>query len=205
VSKRPSTSRRARPQRRPIRHGATFAEAAALARETAAEHGHPFLHAYDDPAVVAGQGTAGAEVVADDPDVDALVVATGGGGLAAGTALAAEGRRLVTVEPEHCRCLHDALVAGKPVDSAVDSVAASALGASRVGNVPFGILSAYGAESLLVEDEQLLRARDRLWDECRIAVEPAAAAPFAAWLAGRVPGALPCLVLCGANSDWVPA
>ncbi|MFR9754903.1 pyridoxal-phosphate dependent enzyme [Streptomyces sp. TR06-5] len=128
-----------------------------------------------------------------------------GGGLAAGTALAADGRHVVSVEPEHCCCLHEAFAAGEPVDATVDSVAASALGASRAGDLPFAVLRAHGAASVLVDDTQILAARDRLWDAFRIAVEPAAAAPFAAWLAGRVPGELPCLVLCGANSTWQPA
>lgn len=57
----------------------------------------------------------------------------------------------------------------------------------------------------LVGDGQILAARDRLWEELRLAVEPAAAVPFAAWLAGQVPGEQPCLVLCGANADWRPA
>lgn len=185
-----------------VRHGTTFAEAASAASDAAARPGHRFLHPYDDPAVVAGQATVAAEIVADAPGVDAIATAVGGGGLAAGTALASAGRRVVAVEPERCRCLHDALAAGEPVDSAVDSVAASATGASRVGVVPFGILAAHDVSSVLVGDEQILEARDRLWEECRIAVEPAAAVPFAAWLAGRVRGDPPCLILCGANADW---
>ncbi|WP_199439198.1 serine/threonine dehydratase [Umezawaea beigongshangensis] len=187
-----------------IRHGASYAEAALAAREAARAPGASYVEAYDSPVVIAGQGTVAAEVVADAPDVDAVAVAVGGGGLAAGTALAADGRTTVAVEPEHCRALHDALEAGRPVDSAVDSVAASALGATRVGEVPFGVLSTRPVRSVLVSDAELLAARDRLWDEFRLAVEPAAAVPFAAWLAGRVPGELPCVVLCGANTDWLP-
>jgi threonine dehydratase len=60
-------------------------------------------------------------------------------------------------------------------------------------------------ELVHVSDGEILAARDRLWEELRIAVEPAAVAPFAAWLAGRIPGSRPCLVLCGANDDWRPA
>lgn len=186
-----------------VRHGSTFAEAALAAAEVAARPGHRFLHPYDDPAVIAGQGTVAAEIMADAGDVDAIAVAVGGGGLAAGTALALGRRRLVAAEPEHCCCLYDALAAGRPVDSAVDSVAASATGATRVGEIPFAILA--GREemsSVLVSDKQILEARDRLWEECRIAVEPAAAIPLAAWLAGQVPGERPCLVLCGANAEW---
>ncbi|GAA3461671.1 serine/threonine dehydratase [Saccharothrix longispora] len=182
-----------------IRHGDTYAEAVLAARETPGF----YLEAYDSPDVVAGQGTVAAEVVQDDPDVDVIAVAVGGGGLAAGTALGS-GLPTVAVEPERCCALHRALAAGEPVDSEVASVAASALGATRVGEVPFGVLRAHDVRSVLVSDAELLAARDRLWEEFRLAVEPAAAVPFAAWLAGRVPGELPCVVLCGANTDWTP-
>ncbi len=180
-----------------IRAGATYAEAVEVARENTGF----YVEAYNDPFVVAGQGTVAAEVVADAPDVDVIAVAVGGGGLAAGTALA--GRHVAAVEPEHCRSLHDALAAGEPVDSEIDSVASSALGATRVGAVPFEVLRAASVSSVLVSDAELLSARDRLWEEFRLAVEPAAAVPFAAWLHGRVPGTV-CVVLCGANTDWTP-
>jgi threonine dehydratase len=178
-----------------VRDGATYADAAAAAH---AEPGR-YLHAYDQPEVVAGQGTVAAEIVAAAPEVDAIVVAAGGGGLAAGTTLAAAGRRTVTVEPEHCRAVHAALAAGAPVDVGIDSVAASALGATRIGDLAFELLTAAAAVALLVSDAEIVAARDLLWEEFRLRVEPAAAAPFAAWLAGRVPGERPCLVLCGAN------
>jgi threonine dehydratase len=183
-----------------VRAGDTYAEAAKLAMEQPGA----YLPAYDHPDVIAGQGTVAAEIVADAPDVDALVVAVGGGGLAAGTVQGGGGLRTVAVEPESCRALHDALAAGTPVDSPVDSVAADALGATRVGVLPFRVLSQADVLSVLVTDGEILAARDRLWEEFRLAVEPAAAAPFAAWLAGAVPGKLPCLVVCGANTDWIP-
>ncbi len=119
-----------------------------------------------------------------------------------GPCWAALGRHVVAVEPEGCRALHDALAAGRPVDSTVDSIASSALGATRVGDVPFEILR--DVRSVLVPDAEILAARDRLWEEFRLAVEPAGAVPFAAWLAGAVPGELPCLIVCGANTDWQP-
>ncbi|WP_245931618.1 serine/threonine dehydratase [Actinokineospora auranticolor] len=187
-----------------VRHGASYAEASAAALNEARETGALYVPAYDNPLVVAGQGTCAAEAVADAPDIDTVVVAVGGGGLAAGTVVGS-GKPVVVVEPENCRALHDALAAGKPVDSVVDSVASSALGATRVGTVPFAVVQAGAATSVLVSDAELLAARDRLWEEFRIAAEPAAAVPLAAWLAGRVPGELACLVICGANSDWVPA
>jgi threonine dehydratase len=257
-----------------VRHGMVYAEAERAARAYAADAGLPYLPAYDDPDVVAGQGTVALEVAEQAPDCDAVVVAVGGGGLVAGTCLAAGagaagasaagsgaagsgaagsgaagsgaggagsgaggagaagagaagsgaggagsgaggagaagaggavgGRTVVAVEPAGCACLHAAIAAGEPVDAAVDSVAASALGATRIGRVPFAVLRAAPPRLALVSDAELLAARDRLWDEFRLAVEPAGAAPFAAWLAGRVPGAHPCLVVCGANAPWTP-
>ncbi len=186
-----------------VRHGATYGEAVLAALTEARAPGVRYLPAYDDPDVVAGQGTATAEAVADAPEVDAVVLAAGGGGLAAGAVLAAGDRTVAVVEPEGCCCVHRALATGRPVDAPVDSVAASALGATRVGEVPFAVLAGATAAdvvSVLVTDAELLAARDRLWEEFRLAVEPAAAVPFAAWLAGRVPGERACLVLCGANT-----
>jgi threonine dehydratase len=187
-----------------IRAGATYAEAAAAAKAASGEPGTRYLHAYDDPAVVAGQGTAAAEVIADLPEIDAVAVAVGGGGLAAGTAAAIGERITYAIEPENCCALHQALASGHPVDVPIDSVAASALGATRVGTVPFSILDSPRTRSVLVSDAELLAARGRLWEEFRLAVEPAAAVPFAAWLAGRIDADLPCLILCGANADWLP-
>jgi threonine dehydratase len=183
-----------------VRHGATYGEAAVAALAEAQAPGARYVPAYDDPVVVAGQGTVTAEAVADAPEIDAVVVAAGGGGLSAGAALASGGRTVVVVEPEGCCCVHRALEAGRPVDAPVDSVAASALGATRVGEVPFAVLLSADVVSVLVTDAELLVAQDRLWEEFRLAVEPAAAVPLAAWLAGRVPGERACLVLCGANT-----
>jgi threonine dehydratase len=183
-----------------VRAGDTYAEAAKLAQEQPGM----YLPAYNHPDVIAGQSTLAAEIVADASDVDTIVVAVGGGGLAAGTALGADGRKVVLAEPTNCRCMHDALAAGTPVDSPVDSIAADALGATRAGDLPFEILAQANALSVLVDDSDILAARDRLWDEFRLAVEPAAALPLAAWLNGVVPGELPCLIVCGANADWAP-
>jgi threonine dehydratase len=188
-----------------VRHGAVYAEAERAARAHAAGAGLPYLPAYDHPDVVAGQGTVAREAVAQAPECDSIVVAVGGGGLVAGTTLGAgPARTVVAVEPTGCACLHAAVAAGEPVDAPVDSVAASALGATRVGRVPFAVLAASPPRLALVSDADLLAARDRLWDEFRLAVEPAGAAPFAAWLAGLVPGEHPCLVVCGANAPWAP-
>lgn len=187
-----------------VRVGEHYAVAAEAAREQADSEGARYLHAFDDALVVAGQGTIGLEVVTDVPDCDSIVVAVGGGGLAAGVRLGAGGRRVVGVEPQGCQSMHAALAAGEPVKTPVESVASSALGASTLGRVPFEVLRAEPITPALVSDAEIISAQTRLWQEFRIATEPAAAVPFAAWLAGRVPGENPCLVVCGANADWRP-
>ena len=183
-----------------IRHGNTYAEAAVAARA----FGLPYIEAYNDLTVIEGQSTVTREIVEDVPAVDTIAIAVGGGGLIAGAALASGGRRLIAVEPEHCCALHNALKAGEPVDSEVNSIAADALGATRAGDRALEILAQHDVSSVLVSDAEILAARDRLWAEFRLAVEPAGAAAFASFLRGDVPGELPCVVLCGANSEWQP-
>ena len=187
-----------------VRVGDKYADAERAARELADGDGAYYLHAYDDPAVVAGQSTVGMEIAQDAPECDVVAVPVGGGGLFAGVAAATMPRTTIGVEPDGCACLHAAVAAGEPVDGPVDSVAASALGASRAGSLSLAAYRAAGAGLATVTDAEIVAARDRLWEEFRLAVEPAAATVFAAWLAGRVPGDSPCLVLSGANAAWVP-
>lgn len=188
-----------------VRHGERYAEAEQYARDLARRDGLPYVPAYDAAAVVAGQGTVGLEIAEQAPDCDTVVVAVGGGGLISGVTLGTGPRTVVGVEPAGCACLHAAVAAGEPVDSPVASVSASALGATRVGRIPFAVLEKSPPVLAMVDDDATLAARDRLWDEFRLAVEPAGAVPFAAWLAGDVPGEHPCLVVCGANAPWSPA
>jgi threonine dehydratase len=187
-------------------HGEVYAEAETAARAWAEQSGSCYLHAYDDLAVIAGQGTIGLEIARHAPWCDSVAVSVGGGGLAAGLSVSlGPDRPVVAVEPEGCDSLHAAFWAGGPVDARVDSAAASALGASRIGENAFALLSSGKVQPALVTEQAITDARDLLWEEFRLAVEPAAAVPFAAWLDGRVPGRHPCLVLCGANTDWHPA
>jgi threonine dehydratase len=192
-----------------VKTGRVYADAERAAREFAAGQGRFYVHAYDDPAVVAGQGTLAAEIVADLPDCDVVAVPVGGGGLLAGVSggLAALGHPAVVVgvEPEGCPTLHAAVEAGEPVDVGADSVAASALGAARIGDLALAAYRDNPVGLALVSDKEIIAARDRLWEDFRLAVEPAAATVFAAWLAGQVPGTRPCLLLSGANASWTPA
>jgi threonine dehydratase len=188
-----------------VEHGDSYESAEEHARELAAELGAPFIHPFADPAVVSGQGTVGLEVLADAGECDAVLVAIGGGGLIGGVATACEGSgmRVVGVEPVGIPTLHAALAAGKPVDVEVDSVAASALGASRTDALNLAIAQRAVDEVVLVQDADMLAARDLLWEACRLAVEPASAIGLAALLQGLVAAERPCVVLCGANTRWI--
>jgi threonine dehydratase len=188
-----------------VRVGTKYADAERAARELAEKEGAYYVHAYDDPAVVAGQGTLGLEVAEDFPQCDALTVPVGGGGLLAGVAGAFAPRHVVGAEPEGCPTLHAAVKAGKPVEVGSDSVASSSLGASVIGRRALAAVRAYGVGLALVSDQEIIAARDRLWEEFRLAVEPSAATSFAAWLSGQVPGERACVVLSGGNADWSPA
>ncbi|MEV0344596.1 pyridoxal-phosphate dependent enzyme [Nonomuraea sp. NPDC050680] len=202
--------------------GAIYSEAAEAAAKRAAETGALAVHAYDQPEVVAGQGTTGLELMAQTGGVDTVVVAVGGGGFAAGItvgvgALDAEGSggrsagasggsgpRIVAVEPVLCPTLHEALRAGRPVPVQVSGVGADALGASRLGGVAYDVLSRADVQSVLVSDDAIVAARRTLWEEHRVATEHAGAAAYAALLSGAyVPadGERVAVVVCGSNTD----
>ncbi|MFD5426220.1 threonine/serine dehydratase [Streptomyces sp. NPDC127084] len=187
--------------------GAEYAEALAACEEFAADTGALASHAYDHPLIAAGAGTLLEEIRARVPDLDTVVVAVGGGGLFAGVATAAEwhGIRTVAAEPVGCRALNAGLEAGRPVDVTVDSVAADSLGARRVSRMALTVAQREHACSVLVADEEIVRARRALWDQRRVAVEHGAATALAALTSrdGYRPrdGERVCVVLCGANTD----
>ncbi|MFE2408111.1 serine/threonine dehydratase [Kitasatospora sp. NPDC059408] len=181
--------------------GREYAEALAACEKFAATSGALASHAYDHPLIAAGAGTVLEEIRAQVPGLDTVVVSVGGGGLFAGVAVAARehGIRVVAVEPEGSRALNAALEAGRPVDVPVASVAQDALGARRATALAVAAAAHEGVRSVLVPDEAIVRARRRLWDERRIAVEFAASTALAA-LDG-VAGERVAVLLCGANTD----
>ncbi|MCZ4499352.1 MAG: threonine dehydratase [Marmoricola sp.] len=186
--------------------GTEYAAAYEAALQRAERSGAVFCHAYDQPAIVAGAGTLGLELL--DQVVggfDTVVVAVGGGGLMAGVAASLEGiARVVGVEPVAVPTLSAALSAGEPVDVAVSGVAADSLGARRVGEIAYEAAIRTGVRSVLVGDDDLVAARRLLWDQRRIVVEHGAAAALAALTSGAyVPeqGERVVVVLCGANTD----
>ncbi|MFF0530826.1 threonine/serine dehydratase [Nocardia amikacinitolerans] len=186
--------------------GEQYADALAACHAFAESSGALLSHAYDNPLIAAGAGTLLIEIHRQLPELDTVVVAVGGGGLFAGIATAAAhyGVRVVAVEPRNCRALHAALAAGAPVDVAVDSVAADALGARRVTELALVAAHASDSVSVLVSDEEIVATRRALWAEHRLAVEHAAATAMAGLTSGAyrpAPGERVCVVLCGANTD----
>ncbi|MEV4798655.1 serine/threonine dehydratase [Nonomuraea sp. NPDC049421] len=186
--------------------GAIYAEAAEAAAKRAAETGALSVHAYDQPEVVAGQGTTGLELIEQTGAVDTVLVAVGGGGFAAGITVgtSVSGPRIVAVEPERIPTLNAALRAGEPVPVEVGGVGADALGASRIGGLAFQILNDPRVESVLVSDEAIIAARRTLWERHRVAAEHAGAAAYAALLSGAYrpePGERVAVVVCGSNTD----
>jgi threonine dehydratase len=182
-----------------------YAEAYAACEERAFDTGAAFLHPYDQPAVVAGQGTLAAELADQRPALQTVIVAVGGGGLIGGIAAwYANDVRVIGVEPDRCPTLSSALRAGEPVDVEVGGVAADALGAARAGVISMGIATRFVREVVTVSDDDIIRARRVLWEVCRIAAEPGAATTLAALLSGAYrpqAGERVCLVICGGNAD----
>jgi threonine dehydratase len=186
--------------------GSEYAEAYAAAVVHAEATGALFCHAYDDPDMVAGNGTLGLELREQLPDgFDTVLVAVGGGGLVAGVATALQGTaRIVAVEPETSAALHVALARGGPVDVPVSGVAADSLGARRVGAIAYATAVAAGMTSVLVDDRAIVDARRRLWEDYRIVVEHGTAAAYAALTGGAytpADGERVVVLLCGANTN----
>lgn len=185
--------------------GAEYAEAFAAAMHYVEDTGALFCHAYDQLEIAAGAGTLAEEILEDEPGIDTIVVAVGGGGLYAGVAAAAEARaRVVAVEPFTIPTLHAALDAGRPVDVAVSGVAADSLGARRVGGIAFSIASRVPPASVLVDDAAIVAARSQLWSDYRIPAEYGAAAALAALTSGAytpAEGERVAVIVCGANTD----
>jgi threonine dehydratase len=163
------------------------------------------VHAFNDAATVAGQGTIAIELDRQLPDIDTVLVSVGGGGFIGGIAAWFSGRvKVVAVEPVQCPTLNRALQARVPVDVETGGIAADSLGCRRVGDVPFSVLLPAVNDSVLVSDEQIRDAQMVLWDKLRIASEPGGATAFAALASGayvRSPGEKIAVVICGGNVD----
>jgi threonine dehydratase len=177
------------------------------ARQFAERHGLAYIHPFADPAVIAGQGTVALEILDEQPDLDTILVAIGGGGLVAGIALAAKALRpeirIVGVEPVGAPTLHDSLAAGWLVTLARLDTAAVTLAPRRSAPVNFSIVREHVERIVLVEDEKMRDAAMWLWREFGIGAELSAAAAVAALLTGRYqasPRERLCAIVCGAGT-----
>ncbi len=185
-----------------------YDDALEASRGRAEETGALVMHAFDQPEIVAGQGTVAFELAEQVPEADTVLVAIGGGGLIGGVAGWYEGRtRVVGVEPETSTCMTSALGAGEPVDVTYGGYASDSLGCRRAGEIAFAVVSKFVERVVLVSDDAIRDAQRRLWDSVRVFAEPGGATALAAVLSGAyVPDADEHVVavVCGANGDLAP-
>jgi threonine dehydratase len=186
--------------------GERYADALDASERYAAEsHALP-IHAFDQTETLLGQGTLGRELASQIPNQATVFVAVGGGGLLGGVAAwyAGENARVIGVEPVGAPTLTEALKAGRPVDAPAGSVAADSLAPRRVGELMFPIAQRHVDRVLLVDDADIVRAQDVLWDAFRLVLEPGGAAAFAAILSGRYQPSIDehvVVILCGGNAE----
>jgi len=191
-----------------VLHGHDFAEARAHAHELAAEKGLAYIDGYDDPAIIAGQGTLGLEILDQVKDIDAVVVPVGGAGLIAGVSLAIKNARpktkVIAVEAENVASFSAALKVGKPAKIDLKPTLADGLSIPQVGANAFAIARAHVDQTITVTEEQIAIAILGLIELEKTVVEGAGATPLAAILSGRLPDLAAkrvVLPLCGGNID----
>ena len=164
-----------------------------------AESGRVLVHPFDDPLVIAGQGTLALELLEDVPEVETILVPAGGGGLSSGVAAAVSGRaRVVVVEPDGSTAVHSGLAAGRSVPVVPRSIA-DGLSAPFAGETALATLRAHGAESILVSEEAIHEAFRWLYSRAKLACEPAAAAALAPLLTGQIEPRNVAVVVSGGN------
>jgi threonine dehydratase len=191
-----------------VLHGADFAEAKTKADELAASGGLTYVHGFDDPAVIAGQGTIGLELLEQVPSLEAVIVPVGGGGLIAGVSLAVKSLRpdvqIIGVEAELMPSFTQALAAGKVVACPGRPTLADGLATTRLGENAFAILRNRVDRALTVSEELIALSILRLIELEKSVIEGAGAAPLAALLSGQLAelkGKSVALLLCGGNID----
>lgn len=191
-----------------ILHGPDLTAARAHAEALAARDGLTFIHPFDNLDVMAGQGTMGLEILEQTPDLDAVVVPVGGGGLLAGVGTVMKALkpsvRVVGVEPDHAACFVAALAAGSPVTVPLAPTLADGLAVALLGTRPFEMLQEVVDDVVTVDEASIALAILRLIELEKSVVEGAGATPLAAFLAGKLEGLRGrrvVLALCGGNID----
>ncbi len=192
-----------------ILQGKSFDEAVAYSKEMCAERGLNYVHAFDDEAIIAGQGTIGLEIAEDLPETSLIVVPIGGGGVISGIAIAAKallkGVRVVGVQAENVPSVNASLAAGSPVAVAgLHPTIADGIAVKRPGEITLPIIKELVDEVVEVSEEEIARGIYHCVQNASLVVEGAGAAGIAALLAGKVsvkPDDTVCAILCGGNID----
>jgi threonine dehydratase len=189
-------------------HGGTYDDAQAEARRLCEEEGLTVVHAFDDPRVVAGQGTLGLEIARKAPQVSLVVVPLGGGGLASGVALAVKARlpgvRVVGVQAEACAPYIDSLAAHRPMGARSANTICDGIAVKRPGDFTLPLVERYVDEVVTVSDDEVAEAMVLLLERSKLVVEGAGAVAVAALMHGRVEAPAEgevCAVLSGGNVD----
>jgi threonine dehydratase len=191
-----------------VLHGKDFTEAKEKAHEIAEERGLAYVDGYDDPAIIAGQGTMGLEITEQIPDLDVVVIPVGGGGLLAGVALAVKTLRpqvkVIAVEAENVASFSAAQREGKPIRIQMQPTLADGLAIAQVGENAFATAAPLVDRTVIVTEEQIALSILRIVELEKGVVEGAAATPLAACLSGQLDdlkGHRVVLLLCGGNID----
>jgi threonine dehydratase len=169
-----------------ILHGTTVEHALAKAKELAAEHGSIFIHPFEHPDVVLGQGTVGLEIIEQCPDVRTITMPVGGGGLAAGIAIAAKGTspaiRVIGAQADAVAAFPPSFAAGQPVTVTSGATMADGIAVARPGELAFAVLAEFADRVVTASEESLSRALLLCLERSKQVVEPAGAAAVAALL-----------------------
>jgi threonine dehydratase len=191
-----------------VLHGDDFGEARARADEIAKEKGLAYIDGYDNPAIIAGQGTMGLEIIEQIPDADAIVIPVGGAGLLAGVSLAVKSARpnvkIVAVEAENVASFSAAIHAGKPSKITTRPTLADGLAIPQVGANAFHIARPLVDAVVTVTEQEIALAILRLIELEKSVVEGAAATTLAACMSVKLKelaGRRVVLLLCGGNID----
>jgi len=188
--------------------GATIDETLAAARDFAAREQLSFVHPFDDPDVIAGQGTVGLELLEDVPDLSAVIIPVGGGGLASGVAIALKeqrpGTRVVGVQVAGCAPFAASLEAGRPVAADSALTIADGIAVKRPGELTLPLIGRWLDEIVVVEEDEVAEAIVFLLERAKLVVEGAGAVSVAALLNGRARPAAQgttVAILSGGNVD----
>jgi threonine dehydratase len=186
--------------------GRSVDEAVAAARARAAEAGMQFIHPFDDPDVISGQGGVGLELLRQVPDLARVVVPVGGGGLISGIAVAIRSVRpeveIIGVQVEACAPFASSLEAGEPVEVESVRTIADGIAVKRPGEITLKLIDALVKEMVVVGEDQVAEAMVFLMERSKLVVEGAGAVGVAALLAGKLPGPVDgttVIVLSGGN------